>query len=313
MGRILAAIFILILIFSSCSKTKVEDINPSKKGEKIDVDFSVKIPGLEKGIDTPQGNKVSAFERNSAPVYVSGLKIDATYTDSDADVVKKEFLFIDSNTGGDKLGMKVTIGTNLFEAISIPTFKAANTVFTNSVIKVDPSKNAEERNKLYSQELEKMQGVYTIYTSATREKISNESKNVELNMMTMGARYSVVLETSEVYDVDLEISYDGLVFKAEKCTSEKASAIVLNEADFVGEKEITVKLIIYDHITKSKLKEIDVNREYNAGRYYTSKIGFNTTLVLRYNKDKKLITQESGFTFIWADMKKDGEVVEIVN
>lgn len=313
MGRILAAMFILILISSSCSKTKVESVNPSKKGEKVDVNFSIKMPGLEKGIDTPTGNKVSAFERNNAPIYVSGIKIDATYVDSDADIIKKEFPFIDSSTGGAKLGMKVTSGTNLFEAISIPTYKAADNVYLNSVIKIDPSKASEERNKLYSEALEKKQGIYAIYTSASREKISNESKDVELNMMTMGARYSVVLETSDLYDVDLEVSYDGKVFKVEKCTSVKASAIVLNEADFVGEKNITVKLIIYDHTTQAKLKEIDVNREYNAGRYYTSKIGVNTTLVLRYNKDKKLITQESGFTFIWAEIKKDGEVVDIVN
>ncbi len=313
MRSIFVTVFILVLVFSSCSKTKVSD-GEIKKGEKVDINFSIKIPDLEKGIDTPEGNKVSAFQRNNAPAYVSGLNINASYKDGQATIVKKEFPFAVSDADGDKLTMTVTTGTNLFEAESTPTYTASNSVYLNELDRVPSGADSNERNKQYSDQLIKKQGIYTVYTSATREKITNSTEEVELIMMTMGTRYSVVLETSDIYDLDMQIAYDGKTFNAEKCSSDKPSAVVLNDVDVVGEKNITIKLVVYNKGSYDRiLRTIDVNREYNAGRYYTTKPGVNTTLVLRYNKNRKLITQESGFNFIWTEMTNEGEVIDITN
>jgi hypothetical protein len=300
MRRVLSTVFVAALLLSSCAEYSE---NVKVQIEKTDVNFAITTT------DNLSVNKSAAgggYDRSNAPVYVKGVDLTYNHTGISETTGTTQFLF--DATGGDAISMQIPMGVNEFNAISLPTYDAANNTYTDLV---KSESTSAEGNVFYSTQLVEKQPIYAIFTGDTNPMtITTQAHDVAIAMTTTHARYSVVLETSANYDIEMTVAYADNSNTVRNIDSESASAILLNDAALVGENDLTITLKVYAHgNTTDVLKTMNVLGNNNV--VYKTVTGFNNTLVLRYNENGTLQVVETGFTFTWTPMGESGEVVNI--
>lgn len=299
MRNILYIAIILIMTLASCSEN-IKDVNPEI--DKTEVSFDIKTTdNLEKS----KVSKVGEYDRGSAPVYVSGVNIEAIYQEAVDNIVEGTFNYVDMGESGIAISMLIPFGSNKFEARSIATYSAASEAFLNDIEKASGD---EAKNVFYSAKLIEKLPIYAIFNGETIKTITESDKSVDIAMTTNNARYSVVLETSDKYDIDMSVICNGASLEILKANNSKASAVVFNNADLEGAHDVLITLKIYAKGKSELLKTIEVK---DGEDFYATKGGVNNTLVLNYNADGELYTIETGINFSWTPMLEEGEIVDV--
>ncbi|MGB5988717.1 MAG: hypothetical protein WBG43_03130 [Marinifilaceae bacterium] len=303
MKNVICAAIILILAFTSCTKN-IKDKSIIDAGiNTTNVNLDIKTID---NLSTTRVSKVGAlYNRGTAPVYVAGVKIKATYLESITNVVEKTFDYVGMGETGESINMDIPLGSNKFEAVSNATYSALNATYLNNITK---STGTAAKNVYYSAELIKKQPVFAIFKGETTKTISTADNDVDISMTTNNARYSIVLETSDKYDIDVTVSCNGINQKILKANYTKASALIFNNEEIKDVNDVIITLDIFARGKTEKLRTISVK---NGDRYYATAAGVNNTLVLTYNSDGELFKQVTGINFIWTAMTEQGSVVEI--
>lgn len=302
MRNALFTAIILIIALTSCTKN-IKDENIIAAGiETTNVNLDIKTID---NLSTTKVSKVGQYNRGTAPVYVAGVNIKATYLEPVLNVLEKTFDYVGMGETGESINMDIPLGSNKFEANSNATFTAINATYLNEIVKAS---GTDPKNEYYSAELIKKQPVFAIFKGETTKTITTIDNNVNISMTTENARYSVVLETSNKYDVDVTVTCNKITQRILKANYTNASALVFNKEDLEGTNNVEISLVIYARGKSEILKTIEVK---NGEDYFTTKSGVNNTLVLTYNSDGELFKQETGINFTWTPMAEEGSVVEI--
>lgn len=302
MKNALFSAIILIIALSSCTKN-IKDKNIIEAGiETTNVNLDIKTID---NLSTSKVSKVGSYNRGTAPVYVAGVNIKAIYLESVTNIVEKSFDYVGMGETGEAINMDIPLGSNKFEALSNATYTARNAKYPNLIEKAT---DTAPKNVYYSSELIKKQPIYAIFKGETTKTITNTDNNVNISMTTENARYSIVLETSDKYDVDITAICNGISQRILKASHNKASALIFNNEDIKGTNDVIITLEVYARGKSELLRTIEVK---NGENHYTTKAGVNNTLVLTYNADEELLKQETGISFTWNPMIEEGSVVEI--
>lgn len=302
MKNALFTAIILIIGLSSCTKN-IKDKNIIDAGiETTNVNLDIKTID---NLSTSKLSRIGAYNRGTAPVYVAGVNIKATYLESVTNIVEKTFDYVGIGETGEAINMDIPLGSNKFEALSNATYTARNATYPNLIEKATGS---IAKNVYYSSELIKKQPIFAIFKGETTKTITNSDNNVNISMTTENARYSIVLETSDKYDIDITAICNGISQRVLKANYNKATALVYNNEEIEGSNDVKITLEVYARGKSELLRTIEVK---NGEAYYATKAGVNNTLVLSYNADEELLKQETGINFTWNPMVEEGSVVEI--
>jgi len=301
MKKFIFAAVVLVFVLSSCSKHEVSVNELVVATTDVSINLETQYEVNHK---TSRMNSSARYSRGNAPVYVSGVVIKATYEEGIENILNGEFDFVNNGQSGDAITMNIPLGSNEFTVVSKPTYDAANTIYKNNI----PLSTIDDKQSYYSARLVEKQGIYAVFNGSETKTITKTDNSVSLKMSTDNARYNVVLETSQNYDIDMTVSCMNDTFEVKDATSEKASAIVLNGKDLKGANDVVITLKVYAHGSDELLKTVKVLKN---GKPYNTKAAANTTLVLNYNASGNLIVQESGISFSWMEMTDEGIVVDI--
>lgn len=293
------------LFMTSCVKYSIKDeiITP----QTTEVALSVETGSLESN-SVPESNSFNGviasasgeYNRSNAPVYVSGVKIIARSIDYPSfDEVSSDFKFVEGNSGGKDIKMTVPFGENKFSAVSMSGVTPKNETYANCVNKYNGS---EDKLKYYTEELIKIQDIYAVFEGSENYIVDENNPSFNIPMSTESARYGIVLETSENYNIKMTATLGSVQKEITKATSQKASAIVYNGVNVADGQELVVKLevLVNNVVVKTKI--------LNS---YTAEAGKNKTLIISYNKNGEIHTEETGISFTWTPMENKGEIIDI--
>ena len=295
------------LVMSSCVKNISKDEIATPETTEVAVSIETNSLESQSSINKISGTtskitKSGTFKRNNAPVYVSGVKVTAKFLDLTSTDVVKEFLFVDENTGGTDIKLNVPFGTNKFTAVSINNFEAKSNSYQDAITKATGTD--AEKLAYYTDELIKIQPIYAIFNGERDYIVKENAKSLSIPMETKTARYSVVFETSDNYDITMSATLGSTTKSVLKATSAKASAIVFNDENVAAGQTLKVTLFVKVKGQTETVKTITTGT-------YTAEAGKNKTLVISYNKSGVILLQETNIAFTWTPMTNEGEVKDI--
>lgn len=308
MRKLLMLGLAISVILSSCVKNTSKDEIATPKTTEVGI--SIKTNSLENQSSVNRASsRINAVElgykRNYAPVYVSGVELTAKYLDlSSVADVSKQFLFVDGNTGGADIKMSVPLGRNRFIAVSVNKYLPKVGTYEDAIEKQVIERTDADKLEYYSAELIKLQPIYAVFNGELEHVVTETGNSINIPMVTKTARYGVVLESSENYDITMSATLGSTSRVVEKKIGSKASAIVFNDANVFNGHTLSVTLAIRADGKEEIIKNVTVGT-------YTAESSKNKTLVISYNKSGEILLQETNVVFTWTPMVNEGEIKNI--
>ena len=195
--KLLIISIISFSLFTACNNEEATEEMP----EEVEVTFNT---ALENGSFRESLTKTGTYERGTAPVYLSGIKITAN---KEGDVTEQTFDFVDftdsdnngiHDGGGDPITMNVKLGSNIFTAESV----AANTYTPGVMIlpnhfssKLEPNGTLEEKAAAYSARLLTDYPLYAKYSGTATQDILFYGPPVDILLTPQNGRVNIIFET----------------------------------------------------------------------------------------------------------------------
>lgn len=295
------------LFMTSCVKYSVKDENLTPKTTEVALTIETGSLASNSAPERSSHNGIESagsgeYNRSGAPVYISGVTVTTNSIDFPSQgAVTTDFKFAEGDNVGKGITMTVPYGKNQFSAISITEVDPTNNTYENNINRFSGN---TDKIEYYTNELIKTQNIYAVYEGSIPYTVKEENPSLEIPMATESARYGIVLETSDNYDIRMTATLGGVSQVIEKATSEKASAVIFNDANVAAGHKLQVKLevLVNDVVIEAETKILDG---------YTAEAGKNKTLIITYNSSEDIKTQEAGISFSWTQMKNEGEIIDI--
>lgn len=270
--------FVITLLALSCSK--------EQESEQIK-SASLKVNINSESLNSGSTTKAGTYVRGNAPVYIEGVRLTAEHRRAD-DVVH-EFLFVEmGNIGGKDVVMTgLREGWNTISAKGIcanePVRDWNDTDFTKSWN--TPQVELKDYNDMAADYSAILKGIFPVYAdysseNSARVNVRNGNLNeVSLNMVTDNHRFAVAIENaSDDYTIRCRVIGFGREFYKELYNKGTCFGVVYNDDDYVGTKNVTVRIEYQSRITWVK-ETFEKTYTVNGGQDITRYFRFNKGVV----------------------------------